>query len=96
MDKTGIHYDQVCASMGNVYRLKGKLSRWKEVNMTFLPETDIPWVHISDIKQPFEGGKINKAKSKSVSINMDEAEALWSILSGLKQQFLLMSPVSTF
>ena len=44
--------------------------------MTFLPETDIPWLHISDIKQAFEGGKFNKAKSKSVSINMDAAEAL--------------------
>ena len=71
--------------MGNVYKLKGKLSRWKEVNVTFLPETDIPWVHISDIQQAFEGGKFNKAKSKSVSINMDEAKALWSLLSGLKQ-----------
>ena len=96
MDKTEIHFEQVCDSMGNAYKLKGKLSRLKEINVTFLPETDIPLVHVSDIKRAFEGGKSNEAKSKLFSINMDKAEALWSILSGLKQQVLLMSPVSTF
>ena len=87
-------FEELVDANGNIYKLKGKLSRWKEVNVTFLPDSEMLFVHISDIKNAFEGGKFNKAKSKSVSISIEEAEKMQELLYQLKGHTQRMKPVS--
>ena len=45
------------------YKFKGKLSRWKEVNDTFLPDSEIFYMHISDIKMLSKAGSLIRQKA---------------------------------
>ena len=74
-------FEEIRNSNNVLYKLKGKLSEYKEANVTVVPKTNLLYMHISDNSKAFKNGGFDKNASKFVSLNMVETLKLRSLMS---------------
>lgn len=74
-------FEEMRNTNGVLYKLKGKLSDYKEANVTIVPKTKLVFMHISDISKAVKNGNFDKNLAKSVSLSMNEVTVLRSLLS---------------
>ena len=70
----------------NLYKLRGKLSKNKVVDIVIVPKTKMPYVHINDYSNAWSEGTFDKNSSKFVSLSLKEAGVLKELLMTMDDQ----------
>ena len=75
-------FEEIRNTNGVLYKLKGKLSEYKVVNITLVPKTKLAYLHMSGISKALKnnGKDFDKNLAKSVSLNMEEVGTLRGLL----------------
>lgn len=74
-------FEEIRNVNGVLYKLSGKLSEYKEVNVTIVPKTKLVYMHINDNSKAYKNGSFDKHSAKSVSLSMAEVLTLRNLIS---------------
>ena len=70
MASSSSRFEEIRNDSGILYKLRGKLSKNKTVDITMVPRTKMAYMHINDYTNAYADGTFNKNNSKFVSLSM--------------------------